>query len=187
MPFPPDFVNAPQPSGKPQPIEGDARSDLQILIQRWPRCFAFKFKRRRPLKIGIHNDIIAAGLEFSPWRRRRVFRFYLNRPEVQQGYLEGAARIDLDGNCVGVVTAVEAATAKHNIQRFKERQSSRQPKQAAVVSARAAPPAPPPAPPLDATESRWREARLGLAGLKAAALARRSQNNGEALNVSSEQ
>jgi hypothetical protein len=43
--------------GKPFPeLEGDARSDLQTLIERWPRCFAFKFRKRRPLCLNPQSE-----------------------------------------------------------------------------------------------------------------------------------
>jgi sRNA-binding protein len=31
-----------------------------LLAERWPACFAIYEQRRRPLKVGIHRDILAA-------------------------------------------------------------------------------------------------------------------------------
>jgi sRNA-binding protein len=37
-----------------------AAAVISLLAETWPKCFSVYQGRRRPLKIGIHNDILAA-------------------------------------------------------------------------------------------------------------------------------
>src|SRR5215472_7546980 len=75
----------------------------------YPSCFR---QPRQPLKIGIHNDIVARHPELRPSLIARALKTYTR----SLGYLEtltaGAARIDLEGNPVGTVTAADEADAK---------------------------------------------------------------------------
>ena len=148
------------------------------LAELYPSCFR---QPRQPLKIGIHNDIIAQHPELRPSLIASALKMYTRSP----GYLEtleaGAARIDLEGNQVGTVTASDEEDAKRKIARAarraaaetsEDRKAASQPAAKLVAehagqqdqipegkSQQPAPGAP----------------RLGLAGLKAAAQARRAR------------
>ena len=138
----------------------------------YPNCFR---QPGQPLKIGIHNDIIARHPELQPGLIASALRTYTR----SVGYLEmlkaGAARIDLEGNPVGTVTTADEADAKRKIAKAARRAAAkaiedRKGKSATVadlscglVAATPEPIAPAGAP------------RLGLAGLKAAAQARRAR------------
>jgi len=37
-----------------------AKATIELLAARWPRCFAVYQKQRKPLKLGVHRDILAA-------------------------------------------------------------------------------------------------------------------------------
>src|SRR5262245_39028071 len=91
-------------------MEGKAKNAaaaLRMLVELFPNCFAWN--NHRPLKIGIRQDIAARGVALN------VARVGLRRYCIQIAYLhaliEGATRIDLDGQPAGVVTAEEAAAA----------------------------------------------------------------------------
>jgi sRNA-binding protein len=75
----------------------------------YPRTFFVYEKRRKPLKIGIHLDLIAAGI-MEPDVSLALGAYTRNI-----GYLcnlrAGAERIDLSGNPVDVVNAKHAAGA----------------------------------------------------------------------------
>jgi ProP effector len=81
---------------------------IALLAEQWPKAFSVYEGRRRPLKVGIHNDILSItppelGKALGAYVANRV---YLDRMRA------GAVRIDLDGNPAGAVTHAEAEHAK---------------------------------------------------------------------------
>jgi ProP effector len=142
------------------------------LVELHPNCFR---QPRQPLKIGIHNDVIGRQMELQPGLIVSALRTYTR----SVGYLEtlkaGAARIDLEGNPVGTVTAADEADAKRKIAKAARRAAAkaiedRKGKSAAVADL--------PSGLVAATRQPIAPAgprRLGLAGLKAAAQARRAR------------
>lgn len=102
--------------------DGEAVAALRILLEQFPDCF--DRNDRRPLKIGIHRDLVARGVD------RRTARIGLSRYCGQIGYhqalVEGAARIDLDGQPAGIVTPQEARFAKKNYVAMLEAAVSKQ-------------------------------------------------------------
>jgi ProP effector len=94
-------------------IVAQATTIIGALAERWPACFAVYERRRQPLKVGIHDDILAAATDAVTANRIRIA---LRRYCGSAGYLfalrQGAARIDLTGTTVGAVTADEAAKAR---------------------------------------------------------------------------
>jgi len=140
------------------------------LAELYPSCFR---QPRQPLKIGIHNDIIAR----HPELRLSLIASALKTYTRSLGYLEtlkaGAARIDLEGNPVGTVTAADEEDARRKIAKAAKRAAA----EAIQDGKEAGQPAATP------VEERARqhqrptpaEPPLGLAGLKAAAQARRAR------------
>jgi sRNA-binding protein len=152
------------------------RELLAVLRQRWPNCF----KDHRPLKLGIHHDILATlpDLGLDQVEVERALANYTRKLPYLEQMLEGTPRIDLDGHVVGAVTAAHAAGAQSclpHVRRQQEqwlatleqqRQEQREARKAAAQArkqqkrAAAAAAAPPP--------------RLGIEGLRKAALERRA-------------
>jgi ProP effector len=141
------------------------------LAELYPNCFR---QPRQPLKIGIHNDIIVRQTELQPGLIATALRTYTR----SLGYLEtlkaGAERIDLEGNPVGTVTAADEADAKRKIAKAARRAAAKaiedcKGKSATVADLPSALVAATPQPIAPAGP------RLGLAGLKAAAQARRAR------------
>jgi len=85
---------------------------LDLLCERFPGTFVRNPAERQPLKRGIDRDLVARldGLS-SRTALKRVLGGYTACPEYRAKLIEGAARIDLDGNPAGAVTASEAAYA----------------------------------------------------------------------------
>jgi ProP effector len=85
---------------------------LAQLAELYPNCFR---QPRQPLKIGIHNDVIARHPELRPSLIASALKTYTR----SLGYLEtlkaGAARIDLEGNPVGTVTDTDEEDGKRKI------------------------------------------------------------------------
>jgi ProP effector len=147
------------------------------LAELYPNCFR---QPRQPLKIGMHNDVIARHPELRPSLIASALKAYTR----SLGYLEtlkaGTPRIDLEGNVAGEVTATDEADATRKIARaarraaakaMEDRNTAGQPaakpvaehagQQNPIPQVKTQQPAPASPP------------RVGLAGLKQAALARR--------------
>ena len=122
---------------------------LELLAETWPATFSIYENRRRPLKIGIHHEILAAlDGAVSAAELSLALRYYVSNKVYKSRLAVGAARIGLDGNPAGVVTPEEIP--------------------APVPSPSPPSPAPPSAPPAPSR-------RLSLADLRAAAARRREQ------------
>jgi ProP effector len=150
---------------------------LAQLAELYPNCFR---QPRQPLKIGIHNDVVARHPELRPSLIASALKTYTR----SLGYLEtlkaGAERIDLEGNPVGTVTDADEEDAKRKIAKTARRAEAK-----AIEARNAAAPAKPVAeragqqkPIPEAKSQQLTPAgppRLGLADLKAAAQARRAR------------
>jgi ProP effector len=84
-----------------------AQQLIAALAVRWPKCFAVA--ERRPLKLGIDRDLIAAGVAIN--EVQLALSQYVDATGYRRLLKAGAARVDLGGNPAGAVTAAEAATA----------------------------------------------------------------------------
>jgi ProP effector len=88
------------------------REIIAILAEFWPNCFAVYEQRRRPLKIGIHDDLTAAAAgAVTSAEIALALRFYTSNLAYLRACYAGADRIDLEGQVVGRVTEHEAAAA----------------------------------------------------------------------------
>jgi sRNA-binding protein len=133
---------------------------LLLLRQKFPSAFArLNAHKRRPLKVGIHQDIVVAFPDLDPVEIGRALRFYCSDLRYHRACIDGADRIDLDGNVNGTVTAAEVENAKRLIAGIEARIEAKR----VPHKAKAAPGAPPLPPPK----------RLSLADVRAAAAARR--------------
>jgi ProP effector len=90
----------------------------QLLSKRFPLCFS-KFKKpKQPLKIGITADIIAACPDVLHRDIRDALSDYTKGPTYQSALVEGAARIDLNGEPAGFVTIHDELYAKDRLARL---------------------------------------------------------------------
>ena len=128
---------------------------IALLSERWPQCFSVYGRRSRPLKVGIRDDIIAAGFDDDV---SAALRHYAGNFEYRKRLKAGAPRIDLDGNVAGSVSAAEAEFAERILAKWERRKQAQQHIEAKMqaVEAREAPPK-----------------KLSLADLRAAAQARK--------------
>jgi sRNA-binding protein len=182
MPPDPALVKPFVVAGKPYPTFTLA---LGALAELFPATFTTEqhLLHRRPIKRGIHLDLLAAGILATRKDAHRLVGPYCGHRMYLLAVCEGAVRVDLDGNPAGIVTAEEAAKARADLNRLdaasdhraleaqQARAAARAARKARCAAKKAlasplppAPPAPPPGP------------RVGLSGLKAAALARRNSN-----------
>jgi len=155
-----------------------SKRTIPVLAELYPQCFtAEKWQPHRPLKIGVHLDLIARGV-LLPDECRALFLRYCFRLLYQRALAAGGPRFDLDGNVAGGVTPGEMEGAKSVIahieaRALEEAAKARAARQAARHNAaeqkraRQKPKLPPASTP---TEPR----RLGLSDLKRAAIERRN-------------
>jgi sRNA-binding protein len=126
---------------------------LELLCERFPGTFARNPVERRSLKRGIDRDLVAR-LDGTVSRSalKRALGIHTACPEYRAKLIEGAPRLDLDGNPAGAVTAGEAEHAL-TIRPAKTKPTP------------SAPPAPPPKPKRMSLDDLRRAARLrrGLA------------------------
>jgi ProP effector len=104
--------NAQQEKTDERPSYEEVCKITALLAERWPQCFAIKGPRRRPLKIGITEDVFAAlGETISLPKLRHVLAAYCSNKKYRAHLVTGAVRIDLDGAPAGTVTAQQAQHA----------------------------------------------------------------------------
>jgi len=88
------------------------RALLNQWYQRYPQAF---FKgHTRPLKVGIHQDLLAR----EPWPEklvRRALACYVHLPRYLKAVRAGAERVDLDGRAAGAVGDEEARHARSKL------------------------------------------------------------------------
>ena len=131
---------------------------IEALANLFPACFSIFQGRRKPLKIGIREDLIAAltGAITAKEASLALAIYCGNHGYLKACCKAGALRIDLNGNVACSVSTEEAANARERLAAQCDRQARRK---AAKTKTKPAPAAP---------------RRLGLADLRAAAKARQA-------------
>ena len=130
----------------------DIKAALTLLAETYPDCFtAEQYLPHRPLKIGIDRDLAECCPALNARERGGVMRFYVSGVMYLQSLVEGAGRVDLDGNVCGEVTASDAEHARSRVAGIMAARDA----QAAAAKAaskatgkpagKTAPPEPPPA------------------------------------------
>jgi sRNA-binding protein len=91
-----------------------AKALIAQLCETWPRCFFMYQKKRRPLKLGIHRDVLAAQPDIDVRELSIAMRIYTRNYGYLKACREGADRVGLDGEPAGTVTASEAGRHRHD-------------------------------------------------------------------------
>jgi ProP effector len=108
--------------GEPSSSTSLSPEALVLAFQKlWPQCFAIYEMRRRPLKLGIHIDLICSSLhDFDNDQIKIGLRFYVSNSEYLKKVKVGADRIDLNGETAGRVTLDEQHHAKGQLEWRRE-------------------------------------------------------------------
>jgi ProP effector len=78
---------------------------ISLLAEKWPWCFSIIESGRRPLKLGIRDDVLnALGGAISAGKVSAALRWYVSSPEYQRRLVHGAWRVDLNGKPAGIVS-----------------------------------------------------------------------------------
>ncbi len=101
-----DAEPIPTPAPSPEPL---------ALATLYPVCF--DGENPRPLKLGIHRDLMAAGFEKAAVKRALA--------RYRKALRAGECRIDLQGQLAGAVTAAEAETARADLAAWTARKAGR--------------------------------------------------------------
>ena len=89
------------------------RAAVGTLVETFPGAFAFI--NRKPLKLGIHDDLLARGIAMDVIKPG--LGAYCGGGRYLRWLQAGSTRIDLDGNPAGVVTAQDA---EHAVKKLAE-------------------------------------------------------------------
>jgi ProP effector len=110
----------PRPSRTMTPEERQKReAAIRILAERWPKCFAVDEKRRRPLKVGIADEVHALlpDIDLST-----ALALYARSTSYMKALVADAVRIGLDGEPAGTVSAVHEAFARRELAKRETKQ-----------------------------------------------------------------
>ncbi|MBV5311141.1 ProQ/FinO family protein, partial [Chromatium okenii] len=91
------------------------------LVALYPDCF--NLSKPRPLKVGIRQDLLAAGHDLKTLRC--VIGAYCRRRAYLKAMQTGAMRIDLQGQPAGEVTEADAVDARDKLALLKPIKSSK--------------------------------------------------------------
>jgi ProP effector len=112
------------------------RAALTCLAERFPQTFVREgHQPHRPLKVGIAADLVARCVELERRKLTAALSAYTQRIVYRKAMVAGAARVDLDGNPAGEVSA---ADAEHAAAKLAETLASREAEQAAAKAAKRA-------------------------------------------------
>jgi ProP effector len=99
----------------PDPV---AMAVLDLLCEQFPKAFVRYEARRRPLKIGIHLDLMGVlDGAVSAAELKRALRIYTNNKVYRSKLRAGAQRFDLAGQAAGIVSAEHAS--RNQLQRIR--------------------------------------------------------------------
>src|SRR5215475_12644254 len=80
--------------------------------------------RRRPLKLGIREDVLAALDGAIPAGKvSAALRWYVSSPEYQRRLVHGAWRVDLNGRPAGTVSQEDEAHARAQLAALEAEQA----------------------------------------------------------------
>jgi sRNA-binding protein len=113
-------------SSKPSSTNKSIPAVLELLAETWPDVFPRYEKHRRPLKIGIHLDVLARlDGAITPVELAAALSVYCgNHVYLKNSTKIGAPRIGLDGAAAGIVSADEAEYARARLIDLKGAASS---------------------------------------------------------------
>jgi ProP effector len=104
---------------------------IEMLANKYPKCFFVDPSLRRPLKKDIEQDLENDGTIPNATLRRHVLDWYMNHFKYRYAIVAGVQRVDLNGNNAGAVTETEQREAREWIfARKRELIAMKQPRKA---------------------------------------------------------
>lgn len=102
----------------------DLLAVIELLAETFPKCFAVLETRRRPLKLGIHHDIVAAQPSLDTKLLRRALHRYTYCTAYWISLGRYQYRYDLNGDIAGEVSEEHRAGALAGIAALKRRREN---------------------------------------------------------------
>lgn len=96
-----------------------AEAARAILHERYPKAFLARGADKLPLKVGIAKELRKLCGDLSSRQLHCALRDYTGGKKYLAALLEGATRIGLDGEPAGVVTDLEAVSARARLERLE--------------------------------------------------------------------
>jgi ProP effector len=94
-------------------IQQRAAKTMEILAERFPLCFG----KPTPLKVNIHRDIFAAAPDLDRHDITNALHNYCSRNDYKTVLVEGAVRVDLNGQPAGGVTRSHVTLSIRQLQK----------------------------------------------------------------------
>jgi ProP effector len=94
------------------------RDTRAILHETFPKTFAGDGQEKRPLALSVGRAVALAMPELGPENIEAALADYVNGPTYLRNCIAGAARVNLDGDDEGEVTAIQAGFARGRMKRF---------------------------------------------------------------------
>jgi sRNA-binding protein len=99
-----------------------AAAVIDTLAEKWPNAFFADPQKRRPLKVGVHLDILEALPGVNKKTLSAALRFYTRHPCYVQAVVKGQARVDLSGVEVGPVSERDREMAAAELRNWAPKQ-----------------------------------------------------------------
>lgn len=104
-----------------------------ILVSRFPNCFAPKGEAKRPLKLGIGFDLLLELPELSSYSIGVALDDYCGGRRYCESLIPGETRFDLYGQEYGIVSALESEHGKRRVEAW-QRESEKHAQESQPVS-----------------------------------------------------
>jgi sRNA-binding protein/ribosomal protein L7/L12 len=91
----------------------------QFLVNNYPACFKPKGSWKLPLKVGIHDDILARHTWLTMDEIKAGLKDYTDGPKYLTRCVDGADRFDLDGQPVSKVTLRQEQHSRARLDRLR--------------------------------------------------------------------
>ncbi len=103
------------------PSRDDSEQTIQLLAERYPKCFFEDPRLRKPLKKNIVVDLQNDGIPVAYELLAPALDWYQTHFGYQYSLQAGAKRLDLNGNEAGTVTEQEQRAAEIKIKAGKQK------------------------------------------------------------------
>lgn len=88
-----------------------ARETRKILVERFPLAFFPPSENKKPLKVGIFDDIMKVGIGVKPFALGFALADYCGGRSYHLAIMAGGQRVGIDGLAVGIVEPSHVANA----------------------------------------------------------------------------
>jgi ProP effector len=100
----------------------DAIEVIRTLAERWPKTFYPESKKRKPLKVGIFQDLKVTAPDIEPKMLRLALRVYTTSGAYLVACSKGHKRVDLNGNAVAEVSEKDKTRAREILEARKNKE-----------------------------------------------------------------